>query len=71
MIIPVHLYGQPADMNAITAIAAGYGLTVIEDACQARGVWYEGRRLGAIGETGCFKCYSARILAPTATRESS
>jgi dTDP-4-amino-4,6-dideoxygalactose transaminase len=61
-IIPVHLYGQPADMNAIMAIADRYGIVVIEDACQAHGAWYEGQRVGTIGDIGCFSCYPGKNL---------
>lgn len=61
-IIPVHLYGQPADMNAIMAIAARHGLVVVEDACQAHGARYEGQRVGTIGDIGCFSCYPGKNL---------
>jgi dTDP-4-amino-4,6-dideoxygalactose transaminase len=61
-IIPVHLYGQPADMDPIMAIARRHGLTVIEDACQAHGSEYRGRRAGSIGELGCFSFYPGKNL---------
>jgi len=61
-ILPVHLYGQPADMDAILAIARKHGLTVIEDAAQAHGAEYQGRRVGAIGDIGCFSFYPAKNL---------
>lgn len=61
-IIPVHLYGQPADMSAIMAIAERHGLLVIEDACQAHGARYQGRRVGTIGHIGCFSCYPGKNL---------
>jgi len=53
-IIPVHYAGQPAEMNQIIDIATEYGLTVIEDAAEAAGAIYKGRKVGSIGHTGCF-----------------
>jgi dTDP-4-amino-4,6-dideoxygalactose transaminase len=61
-IIPVHLYGQPADMDPILAIAKRHGLVVIEDACQAHGAEYKGRRAGSIGDMGCFSFYPGKNL---------
>jgi dTDP-4-amino-4,6-dideoxygalactose transaminase len=61
-IIPVHLYGQPADMNAIMTIADRHGLLVVEDACQAHGAWYGAARVGTIGHIGCFSCYPGKNL---------
>ena len=61
-ILPVHLYGQPADMGAITEIARRHRLVVIEDAAQAHGAEYRGRRVGAIGELGCFSFYPSKNL---------
>ncbi|MFA4826218.1 MAG: DegT/DnrJ/EryC1/StrS family aminotransferase [Methanoregula sp.] len=61
-IIPVHLYGQPADMDPIMAIAKKYNLTVIEDAAQAHGAEYKGRRVGSIGDMGCFSFYPGKNL---------
>jgi dTDP-4-amino-4,6-dideoxygalactose transaminase len=61
-ILPVHLYGQPADMGPILAIARARGLTVIEDACQAHGAEYEGRRVGSLGDFGCFSFYPGKNL---------
>ena len=61
-IIPVHLYGQMADMDPIMAIASKHGLIVIEDACQAHGAEYKGRRAGSIGDAGCFSFYPGKNL---------
>ena len=61
-IIPVHLYGQMADMDPILAIARRHGLRVIEDACQAHGAEYHGRRAGTLGDAGCFSFYPGKNL---------
>jgi dTDP-4-amino-4,6-dideoxygalactose transaminase len=61
-ILPVHLYGQPADMDPILEIARRYGLTVIEDAAQAHRAEYKGRRAGSIGDMGCFSFYPGKNL---------
>jgi dTDP-4-amino-4,6-dideoxygalactose transaminase len=61
-IIPVHLYGQPADMDAIMAIARRHGLQVIEDACQAHGARYKGRRTGGLGDAAAFSFYPSKNL---------
>ncbi|MCJ2179802.1 DegT/DnrJ/EryC1/StrS family aminotransferase [Novosphingobium album (ex Hu et al. 2023)] len=61
-IIPVHLYGQPADMDPIMAIARKHGLTVLEDACQAHGAEYKGKRVGAIGDMAAFSFYPGKNL---------
>jgi dTDP-4-amino-4,6-dideoxygalactose transaminase len=61
-IVPVHLYGQMADMDPIMDIAARHGLAVIEDACQAHGAEYHGRRSGSIGVAGCFSFYPGKNL---------
>jgi dTDP-4-amino-4,6-dideoxygalactose transaminase len=61
-IIPVHLYGQPADMDAILALAKTHNLKVIEDAAQAHGAVYKGRTIGTIGECGCFSFYPGKNL---------
>jgi dTDP-4-amino-4,6-dideoxygalactose transaminase len=61
-IIPVHLFGQMADMDPIMAIAHKHGLRVIEDACQAHGARYKERRAGSIGDAGCFSFYPGKNL---------
>lgn len=61
-IIPVHLYGQPADMDPIMAIAKKHGLIVLEDACQAHGAEYKGKRVGAIGDMAAFSFYPGKNL---------
>jgi len=61
-IIPVHLFGQTADMDAIVEIAKRHGLPVIEDACQAHGAEYRGRKAGSIGAAGCFSFYPGKNL---------
>ena len=61
-IVPVHLYGHPADMDPIMEIAARRNLIVIEDAAQAHAAEYKGRRVGSIGELGCFSFYPGKNL---------
>jgi len=61
-IIPVHLYGQMADMDPILEIAKRHNLIVIEDACQAHGAEYKGRKAGSIGHAGCFSFYPGKNL---------
>ena len=61
-ILPVHLYGQPADMDPILAIARRRGLLVIEDAAQAHGAEYKGRRTGSLADIACFSFYPAKNL---------
>lgn len=61
-IIPVHLYGQPADMDPIIALARKYNLKIIEDAAQAHGAIYKGRRIGSIGDAACFSFYPGKNL---------
>jgi dTDP-4-amino-4,6-dideoxygalactose transaminase len=61
-ILPVHLYGQAADMDPIMEVAKHYGLVVIEDAAQAHGAEYKGRRVGGIGDLGCFSFYPGKNL---------
>jgi dTDP-4-amino-4,6-dideoxygalactose transaminase len=61
-IIPVHLYGQPADMDPILAIAKERGLAAIEDSCQAHGATYRGRRAGSMADIACFSFYPSKNL---------
>ena len=61
-VMPVHLYGQPADMDAVREIAARYGLRVIEDAAQAQGARYKGARAGALGDAAGFSFYPGKNL---------
>ena len=56
-ILPIHVFGQPADMDPIVAVAARHGLTVIEDACEAVGATYKGRPVGTIADAGVFAFY--------------
>ena len=61
-IIPVHLYGQACDMDAIMDIAKRHNLRVIEDCCQAIGATYKGKMVGTFGEIGCFSFYPTKNL---------
>ncbi|MBR0472820.1 MAG: DegT/DnrJ/EryC1/StrS family aminotransferase [Methanosphaera sp.] len=61
-IIPVHLYGQPADMDPILEIAEKHDLKVIEDAAQAHGAIYKGKKIGSLGDFGCFSFYPTKNM---------
>lgn len=61
-IMPVHLFGHPCDMAEINDLAADRGLLVVEDACQAHGSEYNGRRAGALGDLGCFSFYPTKNM---------
>ncbi|HID77279.1 MAG TPA: DegT/DnrJ/EryC1/StrS family aminotransferase [Planctomycetaceae bacterium] len=61
-VIPVHLYGHPADMEPILEIARRRGVKVVEDACQAHGALYRGRPAGSMGDAGCFSFYPGKNL---------
>ena len=61
-IIPVHLYGHPADMDALTEIGVAHGVNIIEDAAEAHGAEYRGRRVGGLGKCGVFSFYGNKVI---------
>jgi len=61
-LLPVHLYGLPADMGRLTAIARDHDLAVVEDAAQAHGAAYEGKSVGTLGDAGCFSFYPTKNM---------
>ncbi len=61
-VMPVHIYGHPADMDEINKIANDYNLKVIEDACPSHGSEYNGRRTGSLGDAGCFSFHASKII---------
>lgn len=61
-ILPVHLYGHPADMDPLLELARAHKLVVIEDACQAHGARYKGKRVGSLGDAACFSFYPTKNL---------
>lgn len=61
-IIPVHLYGHPADMDAINKVAKKYNISVIEDACQALGALYKGKKIGSLSKAACFSFSGPKII---------
>ncbi|MDD5557323.1 MAG: DegT/DnrJ/EryC1/StrS family aminotransferase [bacterium] len=62
-IIPVHLYGQPAEMDPLLALSRDWGVKIVEDACQSLGAEYKGRRVGGIGDIGCVSFYPTKNLS--------
>jgi dTDP-4-amino-4,6-dideoxygalactose transaminase len=62
VILPVHMYGHPVDMDAIMAVAAKHHLYVVEDAAHAHGTLYKGRKAGALGHIGCFSFYPTKVM---------
>jgi len=62
VVMPVHLYGQPADMGPINEIAKEHDLTVVEDAAQAHGATYKGKKTGSLGDMGCFSFYPTKNM---------
>jgi perosamine synthetase len=61
-IIPVHLYGHPADMDALMEIGVAHGVDIIEDAAEAHGAEYKGRRVGGLGKCGVFSFYGNKVI---------
>lgn len=61
-VVPVHIYGQPADMDPVLEVAKAHDLLVIEDCAQAHGALYKGKRVGSIGDMGCFSFYPTKNL---------
>ena len=61
-VVPVHLFGQPADMEAVQVVAGRHGLLVVEDACQAHGARYRGKRAGSLGSAAAFSFYPGKNL---------
>ncbi len=61
-ILPVHIFGNPADMTRLNSIARGHGLHIIEDAAQAFGAQHSGQRAGSMGDCGCFSFYPTKVL---------
>jgi perosamine synthetase len=61
-IIPVHIYGHPADLDAVLVLARTHGLQVVEDAAEAHGARYKGRRVGGLGQIGAFSFYGNKII---------
>ena len=62
VIIPVHIYGQPCDMDAIMGISEKYNLRVIEDCAEAHGAMYGGKKVGCFGDIGCFSFYGNKVI---------
>jgi dTDP-4-amino-4,6-dideoxygalactose transaminase len=61
-IIPVHLYGQPSRMDEFQDLAEDRGISIVEDACQAHGAEYDGKRVGSLGRVGCFSFYTSKNM---------
>lgn len=61
-ILPVHIYGHPVDMDPILEIAKNYNLYVIEDAAEAHGALYKGKKIGSLGDAACFSFYANKII---------
>ncbi|MEE9593165.1 MAG: DegT/DnrJ/EryC1/StrS family aminotransferase, partial [Thermoplasmata archaeon] len=61
-VMPVHLFGQPADLGPLFDLVEDHDLAVIEDACQSHGATYQGRRIGSFGRAGCFSFYPSKLI---------
>jgi dTDP-4-amino-4,6-dideoxygalactose transaminase len=61
-LLPVHLFGFPADVDALREICSSKGLSLVEDACQAHGATFKGKKVGALGDVGCFSFYPSKNL---------
>ncbi len=61
-VMPVHLFGQPADLGPLVDLAEDHDLAVLEDACQSQGATYQGRRVGSFGRAGCFSFYPSKLI---------
>src|SRR6267378_1577099 len=61
-IVPVHLYGQPSRMDEFRDLAEDKGISIVEDACQAHGAEYDGKRVGSLGRVGCFSFYTSKNM---------
>jgi perosamine synthetase len=62
MILPVHIYGHPCDMDPILKLARDYGLFLVEDAAESHGALYKGKQVGALGHAGCFSFYANKVV---------
>jgi dTDP-4-amino-4,6-dideoxygalactose transaminase len=62
VVMPVHLYGYPADIDSIHEVLSGRGILVVEDACQAHGATYKGRKTGNLGDVACFSFYPSKNM---------
>lgn len=71
VILPVHLYGQTAEMDPLRDLARHYGLKILEDCAQSHGAKYQGRRSGGLGDAGCFSFYPERTLGRSEMGEQS
>jgi len=61
-IIPVHIYGNPCNFDSIRAVSENYKIPIIEDACQAHGAIYDNKKIGSLGDTGCFSFYPTKNM---------